>query len=120
MYTHADGAVLTECEVNLHMTVKEYLICTTNVFHKIIQIPRQRVECEDGFTISIQAGSGFYCFPRENRDDGEYTHLELGFPNQREELIEKYEEDGIYPFVPVEVVEQMIKKHGGFRNAKRD
>ena len=49
----------------------------------------------------------------------EYTHVEIGQLSDVESLLLMYAEDGEYPtetiyaFVPVEEVEEIIKKHGG-------
>jgi hypothetical protein len=81
----------------------------------------ERAVCKDGFVISIQAGSFLYCTPRE---DGarRYTEVELGFPSKRESLIMEYAEESsrptetVYPYVPVELVDRVIAKHGGLRS----
>lgn len=31
----------------------------------------------------------------------------------REELLEEYREDTVYPYIPVEVVNKVLEKHGG-------
>jgi hypothetical protein len=98
------------------MTVKEFLICTYEIVDVGIgnfQTRRPHVMCNDGFTISIQADEFMYCLPRENLTGGEYTHVELGFPSEKDELIEKYREGTVYPYVPIELVEKLIEKHGG-------
>ena len=75
------------------------------------------VRCKDGFTMSVQASEYHYCIPRNN--DGPWTHVEVGFPSDREELLMPYAEDSehptetVYAYVPVEVVEKVIEKHGG-------
>lgn len=79
--------------------------------------PRPRVMCKDGFSISIQANRNAYCAPRAN-DFVEYEKVELGFPSEIDELIEDYSEepgstDTVYGYVPVELVEQLLEKHGG-------
>lgn len=80
---------------------------------------RPRVYCNDGFNISIQADSMKYCHPRENLNNGKYTALELGFPNEEDELINDFAEDPIdptdtvYGYVPIEIVDELIIKHGG-------
>lgn len=49
---------------------------------------------------------------------------EVGFPNQREELLMPYAEDPktptetVYGYVPVTLVEQIIEKHGGWFESK--
>lgn len=80
---------------------------------------RSRIQCNDGFSISIQASVCHYCEPRRTFE-GPYTEVELGFPSCSEELLIPYMEDDccgpedtIYPYVPVEVVDKVIKKHGG-------
>ena len=76
------------------------------------------VECKSGFSVSIQASETSYCEPRTNRAE-KYRSVELGFPNREEELIMDWAEDNtmpcdtVYGYVPVEVVNLMIAKHGG-------
>ena len=54
----------------------------------------------------------------------EYETCEVGFPNQREELLMPYAEDTetptetVYGYVPVTLVEQIIEKHGGWFESK--
>ena len=73
---------------------------------------------------SVQAGAGLYCEPRANLESGEYTACEVGYPSQKEELLMPYIEDptkpteAVYPYVPVEVIEQVIEKHGGWFDAR--
>lgn len=85
-----------------------------------IYIVRPWVKCKDGFFVSIQGGTSLhYCLPR--RHINEYTHLELGYPSAPEELIMPYKDGGrsgdptnsVYAQVPLEVVEELIKRHGG-------
>ena len=78
----------------------------------------EEVVCADGFTVSIQASSSHYCYPR--RDDAdEYVNVELGFPSEPDDLIQPYAEDAhwpcdtVYGFVPHFVVRQLLAKHGG-------
>lgn len=65
--------------------------------------------------MSVQAGEFCYCTPRV---DGLflYEEYEVGFPSTPDVQLAPYiEEPGghVYPYVPVEVVLQVIKKHGG-------
>lgn len=84
---------------------------------------RPRAIFKDGFSISIQASGSHYCTPRTN-DDVDYTEVELGFPNYEEELIKDFAEDDddltdtVYGYVPVTIVNKMIKKHGGITGIK--
>ena len=78
---------------------------------------RESVVCADGYTISIQASEYHYCVPRTN-DAKEYGACELGFPNQPDELINEYAEDSdytstVYAYVPAEVIQALLEKHGG-------
>ena len=81
-----------------------------------IQLPI--CECADGWRVSIQAGSMFYSVPRET-NAGEYLGFELGYPTAEEPLLMDYAEDPekpldtVYPFVPTELIEEALKKHGG-------
>lgn len=81
-----------------------------------------RVHCADGFSISIQASKFHCCVPREYLPDGNYSAWELGFPSETEPLILEYQDSSprkptetIYPFVPTDVVNAMIAKHGGLK-----
>lgn len=82
------------------------------------QEKRPYLECADGYRISIQASENHYCSPRLNGLH-EYDEVELGFPTAADELINDYAEDPedytktVYGYVPVDVVDQLLKKHGG-------
>ena len=77
----------------------------------------KRIECKDGFSLSVQASAGAYCDPRD--DVGPYNSVECGFPSEYEELIIAYAEarheptKTVYGWVPVGVVTTVIAKHGG-------
>lgn len=107
------------------MTVKEFL-ATTIHSHKYlyedceVQENRERLYCNDGYSISVQASKFHYCRPRL---DGiqDYEAVELGYPSSEDELINEYAEDDdytntVYGYVPIEVVEKLIEKHGGIKN----
>ena len=77
------------------------------------------VRCHDGFTMSVQASRFHYCSPRLY-GIGEYTELEVGFPNMDEETLFPYSDGGsVYAYVPVSVIDAIIEKHGGIANIKR-
>ena len=82
---------------------------------------RPYIECADGFTISVQASDFHYCSPRINGAD-QYENVELGFPNMEEPLIADYAVDPddltqtVYGYVPIDVVNKLIEKHGGIVN----
>ena len=78
----------------------------------------KQVECADGFKMSVQAHDGAYCEPRL---DGQrkYTLVEIGFPSAEEPLIMPWCENDhnptntVYGYVPVDIVTNVIVKHGG-------
>ncbi len=98
----------------LRLTRKEY---TTKSGITRLEI-RPHVLCQDGFIISIQASQGFYCEPQNDTAEY-YSKVELGFPNQEDELIASYADNPdkytytVYPYVPVRIVDRLLEKHGG-------
>lgn len=95
------------------MTIQEWLTETYYPSYSGV-IRSKKVRCKDGFEISVQASIWHYCIPRATLKDGnKYKKLELGYANIREELLEEYREDTVYPYVPVEVVNKVMEKHGG-------
>lgn len=107
------------------MTVKDWLTKSIKVHTYYdgrceVQENRPRLYCNDGYSISVQASKFHYCRPRL---DGlqDYESVELGFPSMEDELINEYAEndfdytDTVYGYVPIEIVEKLIKKHGGIR-----
>ena len=78
------------------------------------------IVCSDGFEMSVQVGYSLYSEPKKVAK--RYSEVEIGYPSEREPLLEKYVEsffvtpdftDSIYPYVPVKVVNEVLKKHGG-------
>lgn len=80
---------------------------------------RQRLTCKDGFSMSVQASCCHYCNPRTSLKGVTYDEVEIGFPTAKESLLASYAEDPtrltgtVYGYVPVELVDQVIEKHGG-------
>ena len=82
-----------------------------------------KIVCSDGFTMSVQVGHSLYSTPKKVAK--RYSAVEIGFPSEDEPLIEKYAEsyydpdvdfkytETVYPYVPVRVVDKVLKKHGG-------
>lgn len=95
------------------------------MFAKIVQVGAamrglvmDRVQCADGFSISVQASRYAYCAPRN--DTGPYTEVECGFPSAHpgEEMMAYAETPSnptgtVYAYVPVDVVMRLIDAHGG-------
>jgi hypothetical protein len=85
------------------------------------------VICNDGFQMSVQVGEQLYSNPRAYIAEGSYSEAEVGFPSEREPLIdeyvERYSEDfvdftnRVYPFVPCDIIDAVIEKHGGINEA---
>lgn len=97
-------------------SVNGYFHITPKMKHGIYP----RITCKDGFTVSVQASWSAYCIPRS--DAPPYTHVEVGYPSQHEPLLEPYEDgegSDVFGYVPVEVVEKIIDKHG-FKGASTD
>ena len=80
------------------------------------------IVCEDGFSMSVQVGYSLYSTPKKIAK--RYSAVEIGFPSEHEPLIEEYAEtfhqedetdytDTVYPYVPVAIVDKVLKKHGG-------
>tara|TARA_Y100000310_G_scaffold333481_1_gene411134 strand:- start:432 stop:749 length:318 start_codon:yes stop_codon:yes gene_type:complete len=79
----------------------------------------EKVVCEDGFTVSIQASSGHYCSPRLD-DAPRWDSVELGYPSEWDWLLSEYQDgdadeptQSVYGWVPVGVVYLLLTKHGG-------
>ncbi|KFC86050.1 hypothetical protein [Hafnia alvei] len=80
----------------------------------------RRVICADGYSVSIQASDSAYCQPRSDfKDIAMYHSFELGFPSEKDEIIMDWCEEvqdptgTVYAYVPRDVVEKLIEKHGG-------
>lgn len=74
---------------------------------------------KDGYSVSGQASEFHYCSPRLNGLQ-DYKSVELGFPSMEDELINEYAEsmdytETVYGYVPIEIVEKLIEKHGGIK-----
>ena len=86
-----------------------------NIFAAMMDMRENRPEavCADGFKMSIQASDNHYC--RKN-DDGSYASVEIGFPSAFDILLYDYADDcndAIFGYVPLNVVDAIIAKHGG-------
>ena len=101
------------------MTINEFLANPMN-YARDSMYNHKRVECNDGFSMSVQASEVHYCDPRETHANY-YESVEIGFPSEKEELLLEYAEEPdkpthtVYGYVPVELVDEIIQKHGGFK-----
>ena len=72
------------------------------------------VKCKDGFNMSVQQSDTHY---------SGYGSVEVGFPSSKEDLLMPYAEqpdtpkDTVYGWVPIEVIDKVLEKHGGIENA---
>ena len=97
------------------MNVSEYLEKTREEIpgYDMLNI-RPAIKCSDGFEVSVQASKTHYSRPRLNY--GPYSHVEAGYPSLPVPEWDKWEQDGIYPFIPIEIVDQVLEEHGGIIN----
>lgn len=73
---------------------------------RISAFVKERTVCKDGFSMSVQDSIYHYCEPG--------ISSEVGFPSENEELLNPYYDDGqVWPYVPNEVIEAIVSKHGG-------
>lgn len=82
---------------------------------------RPQIVCKDGFAMSVQGSDGHCCTPRTN--GYYYSHVEVGYPSEEEILLMEYAKGAssptqtVYGWVPVEIVDKIIEKHGGIKCA---
>ena len=93
--------------------------------HMLTSTRLPKIVCSDGFEMSVQVGFSLYSTPKIVAK--RYSAVEIGFPSEYEPLIEEYAEtfykedgedvtdytDTVYPYVPVRIVDKVLKKHGG-------
>ncbi len=89
--------------------------------HMLTSSRLPHIICQDGFAMSVQVGYSLYSEPKKIAK--RYSKVEVGFPSEHEPLIEEYAEsfyedetdytNTVYPYVPVKVVDKVLKKHGG-------
>ena len=88
--------------------------------HMLTSTRLPKIVCVDGFKMSVQVGSSRYSTPKKVAK--RYSAVEIGFPSEHEPLIEEFAErvedvtdytDTVYPYVPVKIVDKVLKKHGG-------
>ena len=79
----------------------------------------RRLDCSDGFHMSVQASKGHYCAPRED-NAWPYFAFEVGFPSAVEPTLGAGEDEikpneTIYGWVPATVIEEIVNRHGGVK-----
>ena len=116
----------------MNMTINEFILKYRNVDEKDYRgtpleeyyedgirrfIRNPYLICKDVFQMSVQASETHYSAPKGFAD--KYSEVEIGYPSMKESLIMPYCEDDnnpcdtVYGYVPVELVNRVIEKHGG-------
>jgi hypothetical protein len=106
------------------MDLNEYLMSQRDANDPKVQYDysfplAKRIECADGFSLSVQASHGAYCSPRTNL--GPWYQVEVGYPSDVPTEIMHYCEnpetptETVYGYVPIELVETLIEAHGGMK-----
>lgn len=83
-----------------------------------------RIECLDGFHISVQGHRGAYSSPRINGAD-HYYQVECGYPSIPVPELAEWKDgekenrgsdtESVYGYVPTTVVAELLNKHGGIK-----
>ena len=93
------------------------------VGHVLTSSRLPHIVCTDGFRMSVQVGFNLYSTPKKVAK--RYSAVEIGFPSEHEPLIEEYADcytfeeldidftNTVYGYVPVKIVDKVLKKHGG-------
>ena len=78
-----------------------------------------RINCADGFSLSVQVHEGAYCSPRDGIGP-DWFQAEIGFPSARptDEVMAYAEEPEdptgtVYSYVPMEAIDRLVDEHGG-------
>ena len=91
--------------------------------HMMTSTRLPQIVCSDGFKMSVQVGFSLYSTPKKVAK--RYSAVEIGYPSDHEPLIEEYAEcytfeevdidftNTVYPYVPVNIVDKVLRKHGG-------
>jgi len=80
----------------------------------------ERVHCNDGFSMSVQANENAYCMPQKSGCE-RYSHVEVAFPSKPEPILKDYfdsDQSCVFAYVPVDLVRHLIDKHGGIRSGE--
>jgi len=93
--------------------------------HMMTSTRLPQIVCSDGFKMSVQVGFSLYSTPKKVAK--RYSAVEIGYPSDHEPLIAEYAEtfykedemdvtdytNPVYPYVPVNIVDKVLRKHGG-------
>lgn len=89
----------------------------TGIFERLPTVAK-RIECADGFSMSVQGNYGAYCSPRHNFVD--WYEVEVGFPSDKPIHFAEHKEcqgdeytQSVYPYTPIDLVVAEINDRGG-------
>lgn len=86
-------------------------------------IKRGMMLFNNGECMSVQAGNGLYCSPRQ--DDVIYHEVEVGYPSFEHDVLIPYAEDKddlkhtVYGYTPIEIVIFLIFENEGLKGYKK-
>lgn len=78
----------------------------------------EELELKDGLSLSVQASDSHMCYPRETiKDDSEYEEVEVYSHGVYVHELVHYTSETMftYEYVPVEIMEELVEKHGGIK-----
>lgn len=78
----------------------------------------EELELKDGLSSSVQASDSHMCSPRETiKDESEYEEVEVYSHGVYVHELINYASETMftYGYVPVEVMEELVEKHGGIK-----
>lgn len=92
---------------------------------------RPMIVCNDGFSVFIGAGSRYECSPKfdlQNSSGSGYTEIEVLYPSEEDKTLKQFTDeylflnnsmtDSVIPYVPKDLVKEMLEKHGGINFEK--
>jgi hypothetical protein len=103
-----------------HMTTHEMLMAHLSKAKEGAFSRLPMVRCANGFTMSVQYGSGLYCSQYMTDFPVEPKTCEVGFPSRCVKALEPYREGAdkptksVYGWVPLAVIVEIIDANGGW------
>ena len=116
--------ILTKMPQSLRKAIEEYTGYSLEDFVSDTKngFKRPMVVMGDGVSMAVQASAFHYCEPKKSGLDS-YKSYEVGCPSEVIEQLREYVEcpvetdeeflNSIYPFVPADVLSQIVMEHGG-------
>lgn len=114
------------CTQEINVNLNDWLMASVNLKNGRQDTTRKHLVCNDGTTMSVQASEYHYCSPRRSYIDCnteeityfEYSTVEVwcvscDVPDSWLEY--GNQEDDPYAYIPINMVEEFIKMHGGIK-----